>query len=311
MTAFFLIVCAMIFTGCEKNEDVHTLTYGRKGSSAPVTTGKAPDDEVVTWNRYALGASLSDSSFYADACGLIDVICAGEESFSASSETAAEALAENMFFNFPPAALCSFTVNGKDIEIEWSVEKKTERIKAVEDFGNKVSSVISSLQLDKRSEPEIALLLYRWTAKNVKYFETDYNDKQISAYNALMDGYTICYGFADTYNYLLRQTGIKAELLRGSRIGDNAEHGWSLVTINGKLYHCDPTWERSTTGGNGLVFFGMTDRQRYEYLNKNPVRDFGILETIYDNRSASSTTFLDIQKLTNWNIDKIANYIDQ
>ncbi len=308
----FVLALSVLLSGCGSARENEVQIKTRASLTTEKSSSEQPKQSEFEWNKYSLNLSLSDKNYYSDACGLIDAICEGLSSYDAENETIAKAVSDNIFYNFPPSALCSFSVNGKTVLIEWKETNPERRKKLVEDFGKTVSSIINSLGLEGLNEEEKALLLYRWTAKHVKYFETDYTDKDTSAYSALTKGYTICYGFADCYNYLLRQVGITAELLRGGRRGDNAEHGWSLVKLNGKWYHCDPTWERSTSDGNGLIFFGMTDKVRSEYVNKNPVCDFGLLETTYDSKSASDTRYGNFHHIKNWkNLSDLKKYLPE
>jgi hypothetical protein len=39
-------------------------------------------------------------------------------------------------------------------------------------------------------------------------------------------------------------------------------HAWSIITIDGKDYFCDPTFELSYDKGEGYRFFGMTYAER-------------------------------------------------
>jgi hypothetical protein len=41
-------------------------------------------------------------------------------------------------------------------------------------------------------------------------------------------------------------------------------HAWSVVTLDGEVYFCDPTFELSYDNGNGYIYFGMSYADRIE-----------------------------------------------
>ena len=71
----------------------------------------------------------------------------------------------------------------------------------------------------------------------------------------------MCITFANVYNQLLTQVGIKTTLAHC----DNPEtvgHIWSVVTLDGQQYFCDPTYELNYDSGAGYRFFGMNYADR-------------------------------------------------
>lgn len=236
---------------------------------------------------YRFYANLTDPAYYADACRLVDAIAGYQDFLSVDDPEVAAALADNIFYNYPPAALCTFTTEDGGIRIGYENERE-KHLKKIADFYSKVEGILNSTVDPSMSKLQIALELYRYTATHVSYFTVDYTPADTSAYSAITRGVTICYGYADCFNYLLRQAGIEAELLRGYRAGDFADHGWSLVKLDGVWYHCDATWECSGTGGEGLTYFGMSDRTRFSTLANDAVSGFGSLEARYPGNLATN-----------------------
>ncbi len=231
-------------------------------------------------------ANLSDPAYYPDACRLVDAIAGYADFLPVDDPEIASAIADNIFYNYPPAALCSFTAESGGIRIRYAY-KEGEHRQRIADFYAKVEEILNTVLTPGMTELQTALELYRYTATHVRYFSVDYTPADTSAYCAITRGVTICYGFADCFNSLLRQAGIQAELLRGYRAGDRADHGWSLVLLDGVRYHCDPTWECSGTDGIGLAYFGMTDRARFSSLANDAVCGFGSLQERYPGNLAS------------------------
>ena len=68
----------------------------------------------------------------------------------------------------------------------------------------------------------------------------------------------VVYGYAKTYQYLLKKLGILSHMVSGYSYnpvtGAGEAHAWNLVRINGEYYYTDVTWADQTN-----VF--------YSYLN--------------------------------------------
>lgn len=75
-----------------------------------------------------------------------------------------------------------------------------------------------------------------------------------TAVGALVDGQAVCEGYARGMQYLLQRAGIECSLVTGIN-EKNEPHMWNLVTINGRNYHLDPTWD------------DVDDRIRYTFFN--------------------------------------------
>lgn len=71
----------------------------------------------------------------------------------------------------------------------------------------------------------------------------------------------VCVTFANVYNQLLTQVGILTTLAHCDN-ADTIGHTWSVVTLEGEQYFCDPTYELSYDNGTGYRFFGMNYADR-------------------------------------------------
>ncbi len=76
-----------------------------------------------------------------------------------------------------------------------------------------------------------------------------------SAYGALVEGKAVCEGYARGMQLLFKQCEISSTLVLGRSVKSGEQHMWNLVTINGKDYHLDATWNDSE------------DRERHNYFN--------------------------------------------
>lgn len=284
------LLAALLLTGCTaKTPEVTTGTKSRPDrttvsgdlSQTVPPTETAPTLPAVGYrcNPYLFYSSLTDPIYYADACRLVDAIAAYEDYLPIQNAGIAEAIADNIFYNYPPAALCTFEADAGGINIRYTYEKDEHQLRITE-FYQKVETILNETVDPAWSELRRAMELYRYVATHVSYFTVDYTAADTSAYSALTRGVTICYGFADAYNYLLRQAGIESQLLRGSA-GEGNDHGWSIIRIDGEWYHCDPTWEYSGSGGRDLWYFGVYDYKRFGTVDSDIVYGFGALEVAY------------------------------
>ena len=78
-----------------------------------------------------------------------------------------------------------------------------------------------------------------------------------SAYGALVEGKAVCEGYAKAMQLLLQKSDIPTTLVTGTAIENKESHMWNLVTINGKNYHLDPTWN-DTDNNQQHTFFNLT-----------------------------------------------------
>lgn len=320
---FLLLALTLSLISCQAAERSESATVGRTSRSItytdavaplptptePPTTDSAPTvttSQVTTvsptsdpepeppsvgefvWNPYVFdrlsGEYAEDAAILADAILAYDPV-------AAVSPDAAEVLVDNFAFEFPPAALVELSAEGDAVEIRYLYSKEEHQQK-LEDFEAKVNLALSAVSAED-SEFRRAKLLYDYVVANVTYFYTDYTDKEITAFSALTQGVTICYGFADAFGYLLRQVGMEAHLWRGGTYTATgfSDHGWCYAKIDGNYYHFDPTWEYSASKSDGVnrhLYFGMSDSGRFVLLSRQCVSGFGALEEVCDPTQASS-----------------------
>ncbi len=66
-----------------------------------------------------------------------------------------------------------------------------------------------------------------------------------SAIGALVDGYTVCEGYADAFDLLCYLSGIENLQITGKGFsgGGSENHAWNKVLLNGSWYNVDITWD--------------------------------------------------------------------
>jgi len=157
---------------------------------------------------------------------------------------------------------------------------------------NKVKEILSSLNLNGKSDYEKVFAIYDYVCKNVKYSAAylegklqqgtqAYNDIW-TAYGALVNGEATCEGFSTAMYRLLLEAGIDNRLVAGAEFGEIG-HGWNIVKL-GDLYYClDATFDSDVAhygDGNykwflkGMADFGHTTWPGYatkEFRLNHPV----------------------------------------
>lgn len=129
----------------------------------------------------------------------------------------------------------------------------------------------------EQTELEKAMAIYHALCTSVTYDYSALEDRdKTQTHNAFVNKSGVCITFANAYNILLNQVGIEARLASGDTITPEP-HGWSLVTIDGQKYFCDPTFELNYDGGAGYRFFGMN----YEKRLKTGIAETGIFDGRY------------------------------
>lgn len=80
-----------------------------------------------------------------------------------------------------------------------------------------------------------------------------------TAYGALVEGRAVCEGYARAMQLLLHRAGMDCTLVTGTD-ENRVSHMWNLVTVEGKNYHLDPTWDDS---GDRLshAYFNLTTEE--------------------------------------------------
>ena len=117
--------------------------------TAPTPTVTFTDPDLLEgfeWDPYLLYEDLSsDASLYASARIVIDALLECREYAEIESREHRLAIIDNIFFNFPPAALANFENDDQSGRIKISyITGKEEYLQKIEQFGSKIEEIISS-----------------------------------------------------------------------------------------------------------------------------------------------------------------------
>ena len=172
-----------------------------------------------------------------------------------------------------------------------------EFTKKLEEFEGKVIRILDETCKAGFSEAENAIAIYDCFARNFTY--TTYT----SSYVAIMEENGICQDFASAYDYLLGQAGIDA-CVCNSMLNKQYPHTWSLIRIDGKCYHADPTYALSNPGT--IRYFGFTDERRSSMDNYEEfpfTYGFELYEDPEGKFKAQDDRFIELSDSTDYELD--------
>lgn len=123
----------------------------------------------------------------------------------------------------------------------------------------KVDSLISQWNLKSRSDYEKAKIIYDYICSSVSYDYEHLKDPnyklQYTAYAALINGTSVCQGYANLAYRLFLEAGLDCRIISGT--ANNGPHAWNIVKIGGLYYNLDSTWDSRQSDN------------RYRYFLKN------------------------------------------
>lgn len=111
-----------------------------------------------------------------------------------------------------------------------------------------VNTLLDNLNLDGKDDYQKFSAIYDYVCANITYdyehlYDDNYTLKQ-SAYAALINGTSVCQGYASLLYRLLLEVGIDCRVISGDGGGP---HGWNIVKIGDYYYNVDATWDAGTT----------------------------------------------------------------
>ena len=184
--------------------------------------------------------------------------------------------------------LFGYAYAGNDTIVEfYSVLSADDCIRYIEKFTQKVNEIIAGA--DKgMSEYDREKYVHDTVLNNCEYKNgvTGSSDgwQYFSAYGALIDGQTVCEGYAKSMQILLSRLGIECYTISGS--ADNVGHMWNIVKLGGEWYHLDPTWD-DTDGTINYEYFNVNT----ETISKNHIINNRIDNSNSDNEEQVNSKY--------------------
>lgn len=124
-----------------------------------------------------------------------------------------------------------------------------------------ISRCLSALPETNDDYPKIKYI-YDYVISNTSYDLNSADNQNICS--VMINGVSVCQGYAKSVQLLLNRCGIEATLVTGNV--DNevtaGPHAWNLVKSNGSWYYMDATWGDASFRGENTVNEGIV----YDYL---------------------------------------------
>ena len=132
---------------------------------------------------------------------------------------------------------------------------KEEYILLLEQFRENTEYLLRGLRESNLSEETKALIVHDRLVAWCAYDYNNYLNNTIPAdsylaFGVIVNRSAVCAGYARAYTYLLNELGIKSEYVNSKKL----DHAWNIVTVDGKRYHTDTTWDDKTPDVNGKVY---------------------------------------------------------
>ena len=239
-------------------------------------------DGKYIYNAFMLSEEslqLMGNDFVLFYCDFVDAILGYRSEIPCPEKVYAEMLSSVIYYDFPLFNACAepfeffkhYDSESNTIRIAYRYSEETHR-ELLAEFLGAGDELLSGVTPDM-SDVEKAKTIYHALCTRMVYDDSALEIfERKDSYFAYLYNSGVCITFANVYNQLLTQVGIKATLV-SCEYDATMGHVWSLVTLDGKDYFCDPTFELSHDNGNGYVYFGMNYADRTENgLGKDGIR---------------------------------------
>ncbi len=147
---------------------------------------------------------------------------------------------------------CKYLQDGPCVEVDLSFNRTAQDMNGAKAaFDARANEIIAQAQgLPNAYEKE--KYVYNTLIDGITYdLGSEMNQ---SAYSALVNGQSVCAGYARAYQYLLRQLGIPCYYCTGYA---GEDHAWNIVRLDDGYYNVDPTW--GDVEGSRYAFFNKSD----------------------------------------------------
>lgn len=238
-------------TGAEADALRNELTEGETGELLVFDQNFYPYYHMLQGQERELYRQV-----YANAFSLVEKFKPCEDIYSTQINRVMEAVFHDnpVLFWVDTAYSCKYDSSGKCVEIQLqfnSTSKKLEQSKTT--FNEKAEEILKvarTLESDYEKEKYVHDKLLAKVTYDAK---ADLNQ---SAYSALVNGKTVCAGYARAFQYLMQQLEIPC-FYCGGYSGEN--HAWNIVKLYGEYYNVDTTWD--DTSPNTYDYFNCSDAE--------------------------------------------------
>lgn len=224
-----------------------TLGSGETGEGLSFSAEEYPYYQMLSENQQSVYRQI-----YANAQNLTEKFAPAKTVSASDVKIAFEAVIGDHpeMFWLETGYSSKYLANGQCVEIDLKYNSTADDLESAKQrFDAAAQNLITgAASLDSNYEKE--KYVHDALASAVTYDLTA--DMNQSAYSALVNGKSVCAGYARAYQYLLQQLGIPCYYCTGYSGGD---HAWNIVKLEDGYYNVDVTWDDAAA-------------IRYDYFNK-------------------------------------------
>ncbi len=133
---------------------------------------------------------------------------------------------------------CKYSKTGSCIEISLCYNDTLEDLeKAKQEFDQQAQLILEGAS-KQTSDYEKEVFVHDALVKRVEY--NSKADMSQSAYSALVNGESVCAGYARAFQYLMQKLGIPCYYCTGY---SGQDHAWNLIKLKDSYYNLDVTWD--------------------------------------------------------------------
>ena len=163
------------------------------------------------------------------------------------------------------AFVCKYDKNKicAELELEFNITQE-EFPETSTQFYNTVNTILTQVQ--NLSSYEKGRRVHDILIEKIEYDKGAAMNQ--SAYSALVEGKSVCAGYARAYQYLMQRLGIPCYYCTGFA---GEDHAWNIVGLDDGYYNVDVTWD--DTPGGEYDYFNKTDE---DYADTPVRRDLSV-----------------------------------
>ena len=228
------------FVSEEDISAVHSGTAGKKNAAGAMA---AATDKAAVMNLLYQAAISWDGTATTVTAQMGGIVCTTEDLRSIYPQFVNE---NPDLFYLTGRYSYSYNSGGNVIRVTMYCDPDSFGLSDVTTFHNKVSAILSNVE-SSWSDEQKALFLHDYIVTHCEY---DLTYSNYTAYHTLVTGSSVCQGYSLAYYYLLKQCGIEAYIISS----DDMNHAWNQVTINGKKYYTDCTWDDPVASSSSTFY---------------------------------------------------------
>lgn len=150
------------------------------------------------------------------------------------------------------AYACKYKRTGQCVEIDLEFNRTAQELDSAKVEFNSQAGMITAGAQDLPDQYTKEKFVHDALLERISYSARA--EMNQSAYSALVNGETVCAGYARAFQYILQQLGIPCYYCTGFA---GESHAWNIVSLDDGYYNVDTTWD-DTDGGN-YDYFNKTD----------------------------------------------------